>query len=100
MTYNIVICCLLVGDLKAFMDFRKSGGMAYLSPTETQGKARAATVPHGTILFPTWHRPYLTMMEVRLGPLLRDYLPPPNLPFQSQSNLMRTWPSKVSTTVC
>lgn len=40
------------------------------------------------------------MMEVRLGPLLRDYLHPPNLPFRSQSNLMITWPSKVSTTVC
>jgi len=52
MTYNTVIHCLPVGDLKAFMDFRKSGGMAYRSPTETQGKARAATVPTGRSYFP------------------------------------------------
>lgn len=54
------------------MDFRKSGGMGYLSPREIHAKGEGRYCPHGTILFPPCHRPYNAMMEVRLSRVLED----------------------------
>ena len=44
-----------------FTDF---GGVEALPDTETEGYC-----PHVSILFPTWHRPYLVFVEVRLESL-------------------------------
>lgn len=56
--------------VKSLMSPCKSLGIHGLPKNEWDGvkgyfpNEKGGYCPHGTILFPTWHRPYLAMMEV------------------------------------
>lgn len=46
-------------------------GRPYVEWDGVRGRSRRGYCPHESVLFPSWHRPYLALFEVRSLPVLR-----------------------------